>query len=440
MATYPSYQKWLVLLAFSFNTCCNSFMFMNISTVEDVTEAVWGSEEHPLSDGTLNWLYSASLLAVLPYAFPASYLLSRKNTLITGMGVVCNVSGAWLRYISAVTGSYGVALASSILIGLSAAVIITSVSHVPGTWFRKEERSLATSIGVQANYSGWCAGAVLLPYLVSTPDDFKKLMLIQALIVSCSLVLFVLFHREAPPGVNGDEDVKDEEAQEDEGEKSIVPQTGFFSEFIYVMKHLWSSKFFVCQLAIYSAIGGISFAIPAVQGEVFDSSDNSISFSDHETAWTNFAFVFSGVVGGLLFGAFIKKQYINIFLSICFVVCSISLTLIVVVSHLESHFSKDTVYAMYLVLMGLSGVTSLGFIGPALSRACSCVHPISHSWSGGAVEWWIQVFGAILTQISTSFIYVAVLSWVATIGWVLSNAFVASHEDGTAEENEDLLN
>ena len=355
------------------------------------------------------------------------------------MGVFCNVAGAWLRYVSAITGSYVVALASSILIGLSAAVIITSVSNVPGTWFRKEERSLATSIGVQANYAGWCAGAVLLPYIVNTPDDFKKLMLIQAFVVSCSLVLFVLFHREAPPGLV--EEVNDEEVPPSNNDKeSVVAQTGFIKEFIFVMKHLWSSKSFIIQLAIYSAIGGISFAIPAVQGEVFGSDDNKVSFSNHQTAWTNFAFVFSGVTGGLLFGAFVSKKYVNTFLSVCFLVCSISLTLIVVVSHVESHFSKHTVFIMYLVLMSISGITSLGFIGPALSRACACVHPISHSWSGGAVEWWIQVFGAILTQISTNFQYVAVLSWVATIIWFISNWCFDIHENGTDDEGEELLN
>ena len=39
------------------------------------------------ADGSIGWTYSGSLLAVLPTAFPAVYLLSRKNWLTTGFGV-----------------------------------------------------------------------------------------------------------------------------------------------------------------------------------------------------------------------------------------------------------------------------------------------------------------------------------------------------------------
>ena len=45
-------------------------------------------------------------------------------------------------------------------------------------------------------------------------------------------------------------------------------------------------------------MGGISFTIPAVQDEIF----STILTGYNETAWSNFAFVLSGVVSGLLLG------------------------------------------------------------------------------------------------------------------------------------------
>ncbi|KAJ9454882.1 hypothetical protein DIPPA_02846 [Diplonema papillatum] len=421
-------SRWLVLLAFCYNTACNSFMFMNFATVEDIAKESLGG----IGDGSLNFLYSASLLAVLPFAFPVSYLLDRYNVVVTGVGVLCNVIGAWLRYLSIDRESYAIALLSSVFIGCSAAVIITSVAHVPQQWFVKgTPRQLATSIGVQANYAGWCLGSLLMPYGVDTKEDYKDLLRIQAFFVSLSLLLFFAFHRQRPaeetqtleiPQHPDHLDSAVNASQSPPGPPAGLPEgsdSSFVEEFVQNIKVLAASKSFLFQLLCYSALGGISFTIPAIQGEVFSK------FTTHDTAWTNFAFIFTGVIGGLTFGTF-KSDKVDNLITACFFVCSASVTLIIIVGYLQDTIGFTASYVATICLMSMAGLASLGFIGPALSKACRAVPAVSHSWSGGAVEWCIQVWGAVLTQVSigsVGFSACAALAWTATALLLVANRF-----------------
>ena len=138
-----SLMKYGVLLSFCINTASNSFMFMDFAAISNTSKAIFSTDD----DG-VNWLWTASLLAVLPGTIPATYFLPKvgwPNYLTTGFGAVCNVIGAWLRYYSVANRSYAAGIASSILIGFSAAVIISSIMQVSTKWFAKKHQALATS-------------------------------------------------------------------------------------------------------------------------------------------------------------------------------------------------------------------------------------------------------------------------------------------------------
>ena len=63
-----------MLLAFSLNAAANAFMFMDFSAVSALSLRVLNTDE----DG-LEWLYSASLLTVMPLSIPAAYFLVKEN-------------------------------------------------------------------------------------------------------------------------------------------------------------------------------------------------------------------------------------------------------------------------------------------------------------------------------------------------------------------------
>ena len=66
----PPRRRWAVLASFGFTAGCNALMFMDFSTVSVLSDDVYS-----ISDDQLNWIYSISLLTVLPFTFPAAYFL-----------------------------------------------------------------------------------------------------------------------------------------------------------------------------------------------------------------------------------------------------------------------------------------------------------------------------------------------------------------------------
>ena len=223
---------------------------------------------------------------------------------------------------------------------------------------------------------------------------------------------------------------------------------------------------FVLHALCYSLLGGISFAIPAVQDIIFGScaaptnstnatnasaaalgswgaapagqlrahayeagggfgahggavgalsggvllpsgslGANGFSFDATETMWTNFAFVVSGVVTGLLLGVFARdaRRYGLILRTMAFVAAlAFSALAALGQPQLSSQLERSTVYSFLLLLMAAAGAASLGFIGIALRTACEVGAPVGEVYVGGTVERFIQGWGALLTQVHTS--------------------------------------
>eukprot|EP01061_Rhynchopus_euleeides_P038239 TRINITY_DN6568_c0_g2_i10.p1 TRINITY_DN6568_c0_g2~~TRINITY_DN6568_c0_g2_i10.p1 ORF type:complete len:461 (+),score=158.94 TRINITY_DN6568_c0_g2_i10:73-1455(+) len=400
-------MKWLVLSVFAYTTTCNSFMYMDFASAPDLAKEIFNTVEvldngteihHELDSTQLNLLYSASLITVLPLSLPASHFVTSHNYLTMLFGVCCNVIGAWLRYLSVSQGSYPVALLSSIFIGACSSVCITSVAYIPDKWFPGHLCTLATSIGVQVAYTGWGLATVAVPYLATDDESMEQFLLTQAFVVSGTLGVFFLFYKSPPTH-----------------ETVSMKDASFLSTFWGVMARLFSTKAYVIQLFCFSVLGGLSFSITAVQAELFTA------FSTKEGAWTNFTFVTTGVLAGMAFGS-LPRRHTDALLVFCFILCAVALASLTTLVHYADDIEHDTLYMACLCMMGLAGIASLGFIGPALTRACRSVPDVDPSFSGGGIEWWIQVWGSVLTLISTGsvgFAGCAVAAWLAAIVFVL---------------------
>lgn len=57
-------------------------------------------------------------------------------------------------------------------------------------------------------------------------------------------------------------------------------------------------------------------------------------------------------------------------------------------------------FTLLLLLMAVSGAGLLGFIGLGLQAIVLVAHPVQETFSSGLVEWWMQVFGAIIPLLS----------------------------------------
>ena len=387
----PPRRRWAVLASFGFTAGCNALMFMDFSTVSVLSDDVYS-----ISDDQLNWIYSISLLTVLPFTFPAAYFLVRSNWSASLVGVILNVAGAWLRMVAVYSRSYDLALVSSVLIGAAASIVICSYTPIAERWFPRSEQALATSIAVQCNYAGWAVGSLIPLFVDGTGEaglqSMERFQLAQAILVSLSLPLFLLCYRANPEPATGllaAGSFYSDSGGHGEGGAELSPLAS-------VQRLGCKAQFWVHAIA-YSALGGVSFAIPAVQDTIFEQ----LAISASCTLWTNFAFIVCGIVAGLVLGASVKEQRLHApVLRALFTLSSLALTALVVLVYLSPHIPRTTLFGLLVLCMALAGVGSLGFIGIALRTMVDVSQPVSEVYSGGSVEWLIQGWGALFTQIS----------------------------------------
>lgn len=368
------------LLTFGWLTFWNSWQFMDFASV-----SVLGKQIFHCDDQGLNWLYSASLIAVVVSSIPAIYFMeqhgSTGNWSVMAFGTVANVCGGWLRWLSVVQESYSIALLSSIFLGFAGAAVIVSIVPLTKHNFPKEYRTLATTVAVQLNYLGWCLSSVVVPANSNTQEELGAMLWSQVILISLSLLLFPLFHRPRPTGSCGcftSSTTTDASTKKAIVSSSLLPDATTtleashinveFSHHIGQMVALCSNRAFVVQCICFSALGGISFAVPAVQDELF----LEVGLTQEMTKWTNLAFLSTGVITGLTLGTvFHQKEiqptdYYSMFtIRILFGLCTISLSGLAVLASFASDVSNGVVFVVACILMSVSGGCSLGFVGIA---------------------------------------------------------------------------
>jgi hypothetical protein len=405
---------------------------MDFASVSTLGDTIFST-----TDSGLNWLYSASLITVCVASIVFTGIMQRwkrgGNWAVMGMGVVGNVAGGWTRWYSVRQGSYAIAMASSVLLGVAGAAIIVSIVPLAKHNFSVAQRTLATTIAVQLNYAGWCIASVVIPTFSSTEHDLEHLMFLQAVIISAGLPLFLFFHRPQPAAAaaaaaklkccggsadpaatalrNGGKKIgtysilDDEipgsynvEEEDDDDDRAAEDGAGEGSPW-----GLLANCNFVVQSLAFAMLGGISFAIPAVQDEIF----NELGLDQDITKWTNLAFLASGVVSGLSLGAIFHRFGIQPtsptsmqVLRVLFSVCTVALAMLAVVSYSATGgaVNKGITIVIFIAMM-VSGACSLGFVGVALSQAVAVAHPVSEIYSASFVEWFLQIWGVVFAQL-----------------------------------------
>ena len=113
LAAWSSSRRWLVLLSSSYFSFTNAVMIMDFATDYTLSEALLGGASQ--SDVAL--LYSLFLLCVMPTMFFAAYGVVHHNYATMAIGQSLNVVGAWLRYAAVLSGSFPLAVVSTVCAG-----------------------------------------------------------------------------------------------------------------------------------------------------------------------------------------------------------------------------------------------------------------------------------------------------------------------------------
>ncbi|CAE7863712.1 unnamed protein product [Symbiodinium microadriaticum] len=366
------WRSWLTLAAFGYSAAANAVMFMDFVVLSDLSSRTFGVDV-----GDIAMTYSLALFTTLPTAFLVAYFLPRQSYYVFGAGALFNTIGAWLRWLSAVQGNWAMCLASTVSIGVAFAVCCMSYAVMGERWFPPELQMLATSIGVQSNYAGWCLSAFLIPTVVQSRQDLEQFLLYQAFAVTAAILLFMLLH--------------------DESAGKALPE-----EIPSVRRNLRSlskhPKFFM-KMACYATLGAVSYTIPAVQDVLISETlDATPAF----TKWTDAAFIAIGVVAGMLFSVREPRNPDRLILC-TFAAASVGLVAAsLIVSPLLAGTSLALRRAALVAAMAVVGGASLGFLGVALTHICHEVPSVHEAISAGAVEWFVQAGGGILSSFAVN--------------------------------------
>ena len=436
----------MILLAFSLNCGSNAFMFMDFTTIPQLTKQIFGfcpvgaaaaGECDRVGDAFVGWTYSGSLLAVCPAAIVVMATIERHRWATYTIGMGFNCAGGWLRYAAvstAVAAAGGqtdpgpgrvLGLASSVAIGFGAGMTCVGYSAISAEWFPPEERTFATSCAVQSNYAGWALGAVVFPFAVNTVQSQLQLQLLQAVLVSLCCALFMAAYRENPVARRRQHRAAAAAACGAGGVSALTfdgdqitaaGSSGGGGGFGSGMRLLATNRQYVLQCTCYSLLAGVSFAVPAFQATAF----RAIGLTEIESAWTNLAFIGTGVTVGLLAGKLCPDpaSYPAV-IKTMFVLASISMAAAVGTASIQQRLDPAVLYGLLVAEMMLCGAAMLGFLGIGLSAVVESTHPVRPELSGGTVELFVQVFGAFFSEGGVllgdqAFLFCGLGTWAAT--------------------------
>jgi hypothetical protein len=402
--------KWVVLSSFALHAFCNQFIFLNFALITGVTRTTFS-----IDVAGVNFLYTTAMLAAVPSFICAMAFLDSYNWCVSFVAVLSTVIAGWLRYLAVYQQSFVLACMSSIALGPGTGVIFTGFAELPSRWFSIGwHRAVATGIAVQSAFFGWAMGGLLSPLLVTSPSTLLDFCLVQAILVSVCLPVFLYCHQAAPdrvfigePAHYGTQIVSN---LEDPAERHLGPPPSITQAFKAMIQN-WS---FLSQALACALLQAVGYTMPAVQEVVFHSK----GYDHIQCAVASFVFIMAGVVLGLVLTSTQRSNKFVLMLFWTAAIASIALELILRFLDRDlaslGHLGR---YTVYIILMIVVGACSLGFLNVALPAVCSAAKPVSETHSGGMVELLGFGFGALLTQLSTGlqFSVCAVASLMAAI-------------------------
>mmetsp|Transcript_101077 Transcript_101077/g.184463 ORF Transcript_101077/g.184463 Transcript_101077/m.184463 type:complete len:570 (-) Transcript_101077:42-1751(-) len=444
-------RHWLTLLAFCLNTALNSFGSVNFAVVQKITRDSLHIGIHDKE--AVAWFYTGFLLTVCVGMVPGMVMVVRYEGVALGFSVVMNVGCTWVRWLGVSRQDYTLCLASVIIGGAGAWPILTLPSQLSQR-FPPQMAAFTTSLAVQANYAGWLLGSVIPPAVVSDPESMTRFMFWQAIGSLIVIVAYVAFyspqdqqersiirccgtrennlpllsavaepqlargrsHHEISSAI-----LSEQGESVDAGRDVRVHAHGAHGHgggddggVYQLLRCYWRYPRFGAQVLAYGLLGGVSFALPGCDDELLGQH----GFNPKVVSFVNVAFLATGIVCGILLGKKVADPRIyGKVLKSLFVACTVSLSILAVL--FETGVLPDTPAPSHIVLVAVLfsvvGMSSLGFIGVGIEAAA--LYPCGSAYVCFSIEALLQVFGALLNQISLNgrgFAIIAGAAWLGT--------------------------
>ena len=195
----PSPRRFIVLLAFCLLTMTNAWQWITWSSVSTLVAERWG-----VSYDEVNGLSTIYMYIYISLAFPAFYIMDRRGlrvALLIGaflnlLGSVVHVSGASL----AGRSGYLYAYVGQTFAGVAQLFTLAVPPLLATSWFKADEVSLASALGVASNQCGSALGLGITGIVVtSIEEDLAPYLWVQTVLCLLSFVLILIFVSDVPP-------------------------------------------------------------------------------------------------------------------------------------------------------------------------------------------------------------------------------------------------
>lgn len=215
MSTIPEQEyrtygyRWVVTGAFGLILLTQAFLWLSFAPIESSVETALGMGTTAVR--LLALVGPFMLILVTSYA--GSLSDSRGWKFSAGVGVAMMTAAGIIKavtphVISSGSGQYWVYLFMQVMSGAGSAFALTNLSKMPLKWFPEKQRALGNGLTTMMMYMGTAIGLPLVTAIAGIPkgasaaaaqEGLNRVLLVVALIMAASAVLFYIFAKEKPP-------------------------------------------------------------------------------------------------------------------------------------------------------------------------------------------------------------------------------------------------
>ena len=191
--TYKLYgYRWVVLLVFMFVNITVQILWITFAPISGEAAAFYGK-----TDSQIGLFAMLFMIVYIPLAIPVSWVIDTYGYK-KGVGLGAVILGIFGLLRGFFADDYSMVMLFTVGIAISQPFFLNAYTTVAAKWFSIDERATVSGLATVATFIGIAVGMVATPILLET-NTIPEIQMIYGIITAVSVVVFLVFTREAPP-------------------------------------------------------------------------------------------------------------------------------------------------------------------------------------------------------------------------------------------------
>jgi MFS family permease len=384
-------RRWAILATFAVGSAFSAFSWLCFAPISSLVESTYSTT--PLG---VNLLSLSFMIVYLPASIFSVWLMDMyglRATLI--VGAFSNAAMNWVKFTGAYIGGptgFTIILAGQCIGAVGQPLILNIPARLSMDWFTQSERDIATVAATMANILGQMAGSLLPALLVTGEDDFRALMLYQALPCTVALIIAVIVARDRPtlPASAA--------AAHQWAEQAKLKSESLDSPSARVLKAMWHDSValtthanFVWLCAGFTLATGSAWSLLTLQAQIIQPC----GYGNSIVGTSGAALLGVGVLASFAIGVWLQRSTAYVITQKLLVIACAAAT--VGILGVNRPGNAGPIVAMWCLL----GAAIQPLMPVSLEHAAEMTYPVSADSSSTVLLVAANVFGCILTLILT---------------------------------------